>query len=510
MLKHHHPSNRSKKPTTASKPKKPPTTNTTTRHITTTSRNTSTTPGINLLHGGKKSKPQYKKFPTTLPTPHTTAQRFMETDPLRRNYASSDPIDATKYETEHVYKSARSANRDLAVLLGGYNSWFGQHLYTHLNKEGFVVIPVTHEKCHMLAEVQTLTYEQIADQGLPDVDFVINACTRNIYRKWNDGVKAAVEDAKLTSNEFFAKEIRKTTAKPYAYLNVSSALIYPPSHNTTYDESYDLPSRPLVEEINRPELQAQELSLPYFSRFYRDAESVARTFIPEIDFRTEEQIEEYRRLRAQILRGEQRLTIHGNQHHNITPEEYRQRSHRHNLLENRDVRNINLRLGHLVSKTMQEWKPFEHYFLSGLAAPLGDGQHVQPWIHVDDACQMAIWALTNHNISGPVNAVAPKQATHGELFDYVKSTNGFFSNPFCKNVSPQSAVDTVGELAATIYLDERKVTPRVAQENGFEWFYPSIYEAKENGRISGFEKIIYSVGGVDNLFRNSRRRPLDT
>lgn len=47
-------------------------------------------------------------------------------------------------------------------------------------------------------------------------------------------------------------------------------------------------------------------------------------------------------------------------------------------------------------------------FLAGLGGPLGNGNQYMPWIHITDLVCMFIFALTNNNVHGILNGVAPQ------------------------------------------------------------------------------------------------------
>ena len=98
--------------------------------------------------------------------------------------------------------------------------------------------------------------------------------------KWGPELKNHIEESHIELNHFFADLIRKSDTKPYAFITASSTMYYPPSSDFVYDESFSLPQKPQDEDRNRPELQAQELSLPYLSRLYRDSEFASRVFRP--------------------------------------------------------------------------------------------------------------------------------------------------------------------------------------------------------------------------------------
>jgi hypothetical protein len=73
------------------------------------------------------------------------------------------------------------------------------------------------------------------------------------------------------------------------------------------------------------------------------------------------------------------------------------------------------RIGIVLSKDGGFVKEIGNLAKSGLAAPLGNGKMIVPWIHVDDLCRMLIFLSIHPELQGPFNAVAPNVASNAEL-----------------------------------------------------------------------------------------------
>lgn len=59
----------------------------------------------------------------------------------------------------------------------------------------------------------------------------------------------------------------------------------------------------------------------------------------------------------------------------------------------------------------------------GFGSALGSGKQYMPWIHIDDMCEMYLFALKN-DISGSFNAVAPEHATNEEFIKMMGKVSG--------------------------------------------------------------------------------------
>jgi uncharacterized protein (TIGR01777 family) len=51
----------------------------------------------------------------------------------------------------------------------------------------------------------------------------------------------------------------------------------------------------------------------------------------------------------------------------------------------------------------------------GIGSPLGSGNQILPWIHLDDLCEIFIKTIEDPGMSGPYNAVGPHPATNREM-----------------------------------------------------------------------------------------------
>ena len=54
-------------------------------------------------------------------------------------------------------------------------------------------------------------------------------------------------------------------------------------------------------------------------------------------------------------------------------------------------------------------------FRFGAGGPVGSGSRYWPWIHVDDWTALALWAIENDTIEGPVNVTGPSPVTNTEF-----------------------------------------------------------------------------------------------
>jgi hypothetical protein len=139
----------------------------------------------------------------------------------------------------------------------------------------------------------------------------------------------------------------------------------------------------------------------------------------------------------------------------------------------KDVRVIITRFGIILGKgggaLAQMTLPFR-FFAGG---PLGHGKQWIPWMHVEDLCRAELFLIEHDHINGPVNFTAPEPVRNVELSKAIgKALNRPAFMP-----APSFMIKLVlGEFGSVI-LEGQRAIPKVLQDNGFSFKYPSIQEA---------------------------------
>lgn len=105
----------------------------------------------------------------------------------------------------------------------------------------------------------------------------------------------------------------------------------------------------------------------------------------------------------------------------------------------------------------------------GLAAPLGNGQQVMPWIAIDDLIEMFVFSIQNDSLRGVFNAVAPEILSNRDAMDILsqKMNKKCWLPPV-----PAWVIKLIfGEFSVEL-LGSRKVVPRRMIDAGFQWSHP--------------------------------------
>lgn len=116
------------------------------------------------------------------------------------------------------------------------------------------------------------------------------------------------------------------------------------------------------------------------------------------------------------------------------------------------------------------------FFKLGLGGKVGSGRQWISWISIDDEVR-AIRFLVDHDISGPVNLVAPGPVTNAE---YTTTLGGVLRRP--TTILPITGPRLLygRELADSLLLTSQRVVPSVLTDAGFEFTHPDLRGALQD------------------------------
>lgn len=137
------------------------------------------------------------------------------------------------------------------------------------------------------------------------------------------------------------------------------------------------------------------------------------------------------------------------------------------------VRVVHLRFGMVLGRGGGALKKMLPVFRLCLGGRLGSGQQWMPWIHIDDAVALALWALSEPEVSGAYNAVAPAPVRNA---DFTRALEGILGRPAVFTVPRWALRLAMGE-AAEIVLSSQRVMPRAAINAGFRFRRPDVADA---------------------------------
>jgi len=137
---------------------------------------------------------------------------------------------------------------------------------------------------------------------------------------------------------------------------------------------------------------------------------------------------------------------------------------------------ITVRIGVVIGKEGGILKKLYPIFNLGLGGPIGSGNHVMSWIHVDDLSNIFLEALKRADFKGVINGVSPYPVTNKEFSHTLGKT---LKRPVIFPVPPLILKAVFGEMSS-IMLDSQKIIPKRLSELNFTFNFPKIDQALQN------------------------------
>jgi hypothetical protein len=136
------------------------------------------------------------------------------------------------------------------------------------------------------------------------------------------------------------------------------------------------------------------------------------------------------------------------------------------------IRVVALRLGMVLSPKGGALARMLPLFRAGLGGVIGGGRQYVSWVALDDLPGIVLHALQHVDLSGPVNAVAPRPVTNRE---FTEALGKALSRPTPLPV-PAFALRLAvgGEMADALLLASARGIPRRLEETGYRFLYPEL------------------------------------
>ena len=140
------------------------------------------------------------------------------------------------------------------------------------------------------------------------------------------------------------------------------------------------------------------------------------------------------------------------------------------------VRLVLLRTSLVLGKHGGALTPMTPLFKLGLGGPLGDGRQWMSWIHLDDLARLALFAIENLDIRGPLNGSAPWPARNA---GFTRTLAATLHRPAFLRI-PAFALRAALRGFARELLDSKRVLPAAALDHGFGFQFPELAPALKN------------------------------
>lgn len=132
-----------------------------------------------------------------------------------------------------------------------------------------------------------------------------------------------------------------------------------------------------------------------------------------------------------------------------------------------------LRTGFVLGRNGGAMKMILPAFRLGLGGRLGSGRQWMSCIHLDDVAGLALWAVENEMLRGPLNAVLPQPCT-----------NAAFTKAVARAVHRPAVLPAPAFLLrlflggmASLLLDSSRVRPAVAEAGGYRYRFGDLGSA---------------------------------
>jgi len=138
------------------------------------------------------------------------------------------------------------------------------------------------------------------------------------------------------------------------------------------------------------------------------------------------------------------------------------------------LRIVKLRTGIVLDKNGGALPQMANPVKWGVGSPLGNGKQWMPWIHWQDVVDMYFYAITDHNMKGVYNMVAPNPVTNKE---FTKVLAGQLHRPLWAPKVPAFLIKLLfGEMSIAI-LGSAKASSKKIEDAGFKFKYPELSAA---------------------------------
>jgi uncharacterized protein (TIGR01777 family) len=114
-------------------------------------------------------------------------------------------------------------------------------------------------------------------------------------------------------------------------------------------------------------------------------------------------------------------------------------------------------------------------FQMGVGGKMGDGFQMISWIHLDDLVRACAFLIDHKEIRGAINFTAPEPITN---LEQTKAMGRVLNRPTFFDL-PAWLVKLVFGEGSIVMLESKEVYPRILQETGFEFRYPTFDSAME-------------------------------
>jgi uncharacterized protein len=139
------------------------------------------------------------------------------------------------------------------------------------------------------------------------------------------------------------------------------------------------------------------------------------------------------------------------------------------------ARKVCLRLGIILSDQGGALPQMATPVKYGFGSPFGSGKQYVSWIHIDDVCQMILFAIEHTAVDGAYNAVAPEPVTNSVMVQKIAAR--LHKKLWAPAVPPFVLNMVLGKERAATLLGGNRVSNKKITNAGFNFQYKTLSEA---------------------------------
>ncbi|KZS74973.1 epimerase [Mycobacterium kansasii] len=132
------------------------------------------------------------------------------------------------------------------------------------------------------------------------------------------------------------------------------------------------------------------------------------------------------------------------------------------------------RTGLVLASAGGALRPMRPAFSVGLGARLGSGRQYMSWISLEDEVRALLFAISNPDLSGPVNMTGPAPVTNAE---FTTALGRALNRPTPLMLPGFAVRAALGEFADEVLLSGQRAIPAALEETGFQFHHNTIGEA---------------------------------
>lgn len=146
------------------------------------------------------------------------------------------------------------------------------------------------------------------------------------------------------------------------------------------------------------------------------------------------------------------------------------------LVQSEVVRAVFMRFGVVLGKGDGALPPMVFPYKLFAGGKVGTGRQWLSWVHIDDVVRSIVFAITHHNLQGPVNTTSPFPQ---RMDDFGKTIGSVLHRPHWFPVPRFVMKLALGKKSALV-LEGQHVLPKKLLDNGFEFKFPTLDAALRN------------------------------